>query len=276
MKRYGLVILAGVMMLAVGCSSGNVTNSTDAAETSAAAAESSAEDGSDEMKEAEESIAEAEESIMAAEESIAEAEESIAEAEESLAEIEESLSEAEEEAEEDGDIPYDELTRTPDDYKGKNVTYYGTVVQAVSLNSKTMQLLLAVDEDDSTRLVGEYAPSLVDEKLAKGDTVTVSGKFEGVMRYRMGSGEKVSLPSVTLESIDIESKAETEETEESVVPTLPASSDAAVQTGAAESAAVEETTAAEAAAEETTAAETTAAEETTAGTPDYSKGPGAF
>lgn len=228
MKKFGFMVLAGVIALAAGCSSGNVTNTSDeAAETTGTVGVTveETEEPSPQEREAEESLEAAIESLTAAEESLAEKEESLEAMEESLSEAAESLGIAAEEKPEDT-VDYATLVKTPDEYKNKDVTFTGTVVQAVALNESTMQLLMAVGGDDASRMVGEYAPALTDSKLGKGDNITIGGTFEGVMRYRMGSGEKVSLPSVSLSEIRVNSKAEPETTAALPPQSEPASGDA--------------------------------------------------
>ncbi len=223
MRRYGLaVLIAGAMALASGCGGGDsgiqVEKLPSSSRTTAAPETQRQEQESEQKQESsslspEELLEAAAESIEAAESSIAEAEESLAERESSLAAWEESLlaeSESEEEntTEAEQELSYEKLLEVPDAYLGRELDFYGRVIQAVAVDDAKMQLLLAVDEDNATRMVAEYAKDLTSEELEHGDVVAVTGEFLGVLRYRMGSGEVVELPTLRLSVLGMMKKAD--------------------------------------------------------------------
>ena len=52
-------------------------------------------------------------------------------------------------------ITYDNLARTPDDYQGKKVKFYGKVLQVMEGDGE-IQIRLAVNDDYDTVLYGAY------------------------------------------------------------------------------------------------------------------------
>ncbi len=247
MRKYVFAAALSVMVLAVGCSSDSADISIGPADETAVVVTTAAATEKEESGEGktDEGNSEAEESLKAREEELNSLAESLKAAEESLTEAEESLQEAmsseagetaeEESEEETTTVAYEALIESAAEYKDTEVTYTGRVIQAVTLEDDTMQLLIAVDGDDSTRLVGEYARDVFSGALARGDTVTVKGTFVGVNRYMTGNGERVELPSMEISEITVDSPAETEpeavilETEEVTVPEMETASAAVTE-----------------------------------------------
>lgn len=246
MRKYVFAAVLGVMVLAVGCSSNSADISIGPADETTMVVTTAAATEKEESGEGktDEGDSEAEESLKAREEELNSLEESLKAAEESLTEVEESLQEAmsseeetleEESEEETTTVAYEALMESAAEYKDTEVTYTGRVIQAVALDDDTLQLLIAVDDDDSTRMVGEYAEEVFSDALGHGDTVTVKGTFVGVNRYMTGGGERVELPSLEISEITVDSPAETEpetvipETEEVTVPETETASAAAVE-----------------------------------------------
>lgn len=215
MKKTCLCVLAGVMMLAVGCSSG----ASAPAETTAQSVESSAEETSAEETTAAEKEAGDDEKAgekagesesLTPEESIAQAEESLAARESSLAALEESLGGPEE-------VGFQELVEKAADYKDKSVKFTGEITRTAPVDSNTVQIVLAVDGDRNTSLVADYDPALVEENLKTGDTITIAGKFQGVVRYRTSSGAS-SMPTIEVEEITDIQQVEEETAAPQLVP----------------------------------------------------------
>ena len=257
MRKYVLAAALSVMVLAVGCSSDSADISIEPADGAAAVVITATAEEKEESGEGktDESSVEAEESLKAREEELSSLAESVKAAEESLSEAEESMQEAmssaeetaEEESEETSAVSYQDLIGSAAEYENKEVTYTGRVIQAVALDGDTVQLLIAVDDDDSTRMVGEYGKDVLSDALAHGDTVTVKGTFTGVNRYMTGSGERVELPSLKISGITVDSTAETEpetaipETEPETVPETTAVPESEAASEAASEASTEET-----------------------------------
>ncbi len=127
-----------------------------------------------------------------------------AEEEEEAARIaeEERLAREEEEAKgyETG-ISYDELARTPDDFKGKKVKFYGKVVQVMEGDGK-VQIRLAVDDDYDTILYCEYSSDIVSSRVLEDDEITIYGVSAGLLTYQSTMGGNITIPAVLVEKID--------------------------------------------------------------------------
>ena len=98
-------------------------------------------------------------------------------------------------------ITYDQLARTPDEFKGKKVKFYGKVIQVMESND-SVQIRLAVDEDYDTILLGEYDPKIVSSRVLENDLVTVYGLSAGVITYKSTMGGNITIPGVLIERID--------------------------------------------------------------------------
>ena len=77
-------------------------------------------------------------------------------------------------------ITYDQLARTPDDFKGKKVKFYGKVVQVIE-GSGSVQIRLAVDDNYDTILLGEYSSSTVSSRVLEDDYITIYGTSVGTI-----------------------------------------------------------------------------------------------
>ena len=189
MKKKYLGVVAGIMLLAAGCASNGTTETVPANAAEASAAESQEETEKEEAKGGEA------ESLEAARESLQAAEESLKAMEESLQAVEESLKA-------DRDTDYDKLKEDPEAYLKKTVKFSGRIIRSAAVGSSSVQIVLAVDGAEEDRVVGEYRKSIVNGTLSTGDTITLSGEFQGIIRYRIQTGGADSLPTVNIEKIE--------------------------------------------------------------------------
>ncbi len=203
MKKKWSGVMVAIAILATGCRAAVPAVSETAAEESKAAVEEgwaildeSLEAARQEM---ESSLEEKEESLEAEKESIEDAKESLGAAEESLAAVEESLKEAEEAAGLEGRITYKQLTGSPATYQQKQVSFSGRVTRTARSGNSYGQLVVAVNGDQSQKLVCEYDRSKITPPLAVGDQVQVNGVFTGILQYRLDSGSSEDLPTMTVE-----------------------------------------------------------------------------
>ncbi len=253
MRKRGLAVMVCVMMLAAGCSSGQShttiegvgIHSEEETETETGLFPSAGEQASVSL---EGSLAYLEESVRAADESLDAREESLKMLEEALKKKEEAL-DTETGDSGNGTSNYTALTMFPEEFKGRKVVLTGRVVQAAALSSSTIQLLLAVNGNDATRMVGEYPSALLQFSLEHGDIVTVTGKYAGVMRYRQSTGERLDLPTVQIAQLVREEDGEaafstTEAAETLIVPTSPAYPETETETEPQTQSAAQETTSA--------------------------------
>lgn len=99
------------------------------------------------------------------------------------------------------DITYDNLARTPDDYEGKAVKFYGKVIQLIEGGEET-QIRLAIDGDyDKIILIG-YNPKIVSERVLEDDYITIYGISMGIFTYESTMGGMISVPGVYVEHIE--------------------------------------------------------------------------
>lgn len=232
MRRRYLGLIAGIMILTAGCSPASTEPVMSAEETAAATEVESQEDVSEVAEETkEEESGAAEESLKEAEESIRATEESLKAMEESLKEVEESLKAEAESAEAKKDNDYTKVVKEPDKYVKKQVRFSGTITRSASVGSASVQIVLAVDGDGEDKVVGEYKRSIVDTNLVVGDEITLSGEFQGMIRYRMQTGGAESLPTVNIEKIENIVKAEPET--EAVPFSMPESAQTTIESSAA-------------------------------------------
>ena len=222
MKKSHLGIMLGIMVLAAGCAPQSaemaaIEETVESTETEGP--EDTREDASEEADTSEEGQKAEADIAKEAEESIRAAEESLKAMEESLKEAESSLAEESEESEQSGkETNYAKLKEKPEDYLKKQVRFSGRIVRFASIDSTAAQIVLAVDEKESNRIVGEYKQRIVSTNLAVGDRITLSGEFLGMVRYRMQTGGTENMPTIDIGEITNVIKAEPE----TAAVTLPA------------------------------------------------------
>ncbi|MDO5118398.1 MAG: hypothetical protein Q4D34_07925, partial [Eggerthellaceae bacterium] len=98
-------------------------------------------------------------------------------------------------------ITYDQIARTPDDYKGSKVMFYGKVIQVIESDDR-VQIRLAVDGDYDTVLLGEYDASIVSSRVLEDDWITIYGISAGTITYKSTFGGNITVPGVLIERID--------------------------------------------------------------------------
>lgn len=98
-------------------------------------------------------------------------------------------------------ITYDQLARTPDQFKGKKVKFTGKVVQVLEQDD-LVQIRLAVDDNYDTVLLGLYKSSIVPSRVLEEDYITIYGISSGTISYESTSGKTITIPGVAIEKID--------------------------------------------------------------------------
>lgn len=102
----------------------------------------------------------------------------------------------------DTGITYNQLARTPDDYKGKKAKFSGKVVQVMEGDKET-DLRIAVDGNYDTILFVAYKSNITSTRILENDYVTVSGKSAGIYKYKSTMGGQISVPSMLVEKIEL-------------------------------------------------------------------------
>lgn len=98
-------------------------------------------------------------------------------------------------------ITYDQLARTPDDFKGQKVKFYGKVIQVLE-GTSSVQIRLAVDDNYDTVLLGEYLPSIVTSRILDDDHITIYGTSVGTISYESTLGGTITIPGVYIDKIE--------------------------------------------------------------------------
>lgn len=116
-------------------------------------------------------------------------------------ESEKAAAEEEEKIGYDTGITYDQLARTPDEYEGKKVKFYGKVIQVTEGNSYT-QIRFAVDEDYDKIILAIYRSSIITSRVLEDDKITIYGTSKGLETYTTVLGSSVTIPYVLIDKID--------------------------------------------------------------------------
>lgn len=98
-------------------------------------------------------------------------------------------------------ITYDQLARTPDDYEGQKIKFYGKVIQVMESDS-SVTIRLAVNDDYDTILYGQYFKSIVSSRVLEDDYITVYGTSVGTISYQSTMGGTITIPGVYIEKIE--------------------------------------------------------------------------
>lgn len=98
-------------------------------------------------------------------------------------------------------ITYDQLTRTPDDFKSELVKFSGSVVQVIEGDYAT-SIRLAINDNHNTIIYGYYSPGIVPVRILEGDHITIYGRFQGMETYETVLGKPVSLPEISIDKIE--------------------------------------------------------------------------
>lgn len=99
-------------------------------------------------------------------------------------------------------ITYEQLVRTPDNYKNKKVKFTGQVDVFVE-DGNRVQLKIVVNNDSENILVAECKADELKQRFLKGDNITVSGRFIDIWSDALSNGEKIRLPAIWADNIDL-------------------------------------------------------------------------
>lgn len=98
-------------------------------------------------------------------------------------------------------ITYDQLARTPDDYKGKKVKFYGKVIQVIE-DDTNVQIRLAVNDNYDTVILGDYSKNIVSSRVLEDDHITIYGTSASTITYKSTMGGNITVPAILIEKID--------------------------------------------------------------------------
>lgn len=98
-------------------------------------------------------------------------------------------------------ITYDQLARTPDDYKGQKVKFSGKVIQVIE-GDNSISIRLAVNDDYDNILLGQYSKTIVSSRVLEDDHITIYGSSVGTVSYKSTMGGTITIPGVSIDKID--------------------------------------------------------------------------
>jgi hypothetical protein len=101
----------------------------------------------------------------------------------------------------DTGITYDQLARTPDEYKGEKVKFKGKVVQVIEGDTE-IDLRLAVNNDYDKIIYLFYPKDLVSSRVLEDDKITIYGVSYGLYSYESTVGSKITIPLISVDKID--------------------------------------------------------------------------
>lgn len=208
LKYYGVGLIVFFVLFGVTSNNTGNTNKNDSASQSTTVSNkkelTAEEKAAEEKKAAEKKVADEKAAAEKAAADKAAAEKKAAE-EKAAAEKAAAEKAAKEEAERigyDTGISYEQLARTPDQFKGKKAKFTGRVVQVMEGSGET-QLRIAVDDNYKTVLYVAYKSNITSTRVLENDNVTVRGISSGVITYKSTMGGNITIPGMLVEKIDI-------------------------------------------------------------------------
>ncbi|MCI5997391.1 MAG: hypothetical protein PT934_03240 [Peptoniphilaceae bacterium] len=130
-----------------------------------------------------------------------EAEEKKKAEEEAKKQAEEKVKKEEEAKGYDTGITYENLARTPNDYKGKKVKFKGEVIQVI--RGTTVDEYRIKVEDDYKKVLYVTYINLTGTNILEEDKVILMGISEGEITYKSTMGGNITIPSVRAKSIEV-------------------------------------------------------------------------
>lgn len=99
-------------------------------------------------------------------------------------------------------ITYEQLARTPDNYKSKKVKFTGRVVQVMEGDDET-QIRLAADSNYDTVLYCGIPKTLTNNnRVLEDDIITIYGTSYGLLTYNSTMGGKITIPAVIVDKFE--------------------------------------------------------------------------
>lgn len=96
-------------------------------------------------------------------------------------------------------ITYNQLARTPDNYKGKKVKFKGKVVQVMEGTTDT-QIRLAVNSNYDTIIYATVPKAkTTNMRILEDDIITIFGVSSGLITYTSTLGGNITIPAVSVD-----------------------------------------------------------------------------
>lgn len=104
-------------------------------------------------------------------------------------------------------ITYEQISRTPDDFKYKKMQFTGKVLQVMEDDDDT-QVRLAVDGDYKNVILVDITKDLLNNsRVLEDDLLTVSGTSQGTTSYKSTGSGKITIPAMNAKIINDQGKA---------------------------------------------------------------------
>lgn len=100
-------------------------------------------------------------------------------------------------------IPYTDIARNPDSYKGKYVTFTGRVLQVQESGSDVVLRVATDGEYDDVVLVSYDSSIMGGTRVLEDDSVTVNGTCAGVVTYTSTLNAQITIPGMKADSVTI-------------------------------------------------------------------------
>lgn len=94
------------------------------------------------------------------------------------------------------DVTYENLARTPNDFKKEKISLNGKVIQVIEGDSGITNLRLAVNSDYNSIVFVEYRSSIVPQRILEDDLITIYGESTGLYSYKSTMGGQISIPGI--------------------------------------------------------------------------------
>lgn len=98
-------------------------------------------------------------------------------------------------------ITYNQLSRTPDDYKGEKVKFTGEVIQVMEGSNET-QLRVAINSNYDNIALVSYTSNIVSSRVLEDDQITLYGVSKGLYTYQSTMGGNITIPLIGVDKID--------------------------------------------------------------------------
>lgn len=151
--------------------------------------------------------AEAQKTQLEEEKALKKAEEEAKKAEEQAAKEEEKRLAEERKKEEESrgyetGITYEQLARTPDDYKGKKVKFEGKIIQVMEGTGVTHYRFAVNDDYDTIAYLEAKSNKVGNERILEDDYLTVNGVSFGLYSYKSTMGGQITIPGIIVDSFE--------------------------------------------------------------------------
>lgn len=98
-------------------------------------------------------------------------------------------------------ITYEQLARTPDDFKDKKIKFTGKVVQIVE-GDKNINARIAVNSDYNMILYCIWNKGITSSRILEEDIVTICGVSQGLYSYESTLGAQITIPLAKIDKVE--------------------------------------------------------------------------